>query len=98
MRCFLLISNIDKIDLYMAGIKEHIYLYLFLYFGYFNALKSVLYIDKSAISQQIIFNKSVIIQKRSLMTIILIIRPNQVINKIYKTRLLSIKVLIIIKI
>lgn len=50
MRYFLLINNIDKIDLYMIDIKKHIYLYLILYFGYFNILKSVLYIEKLAIS------------------------------------------------
>lgn len=41
---------------------------------------------KSAISQQIIICQSVMNQKRYLMTIILEIKPKQMINKLYNAR------------
>ena len=60
MRCFLLITNIDKIGLCTADIKMHFYYFIF-YMSqkYFNILNCILYIEKLAISQVIIVNKSV---------------------------------------
>lgn len=98
IRCFLPVSNINKIGLYMANIKIYLY-YLIFYIEqkYFNVPKSARCIKKLVVSQVIILNKNVMIQKRSLIIIILNIRYGQVINRIYNAGLLSIKVLIIIK-
>lgn len=62
IRCSLLTGNINKIDLYMASIKVHLY-HFALYIGqkYLNVLKSTLYVKKLVVGQVIIFNKSVII-------------------------------------
>lgn len=61
IRNFLLISNINKINLCIIGIKIHIYPYVIFHLSNFNILKSVLYTEQLAISQLIILNKSVII-------------------------------------
>lgn len=58
-RYFLLIGNIDGIDLCMAGIEVHPYFYPVSYFGQFNILKTVLYMEKSDVGQQTIFSKNV---------------------------------------
>lgn len=73
MKYFLPISNINKINQYMANIKVHLPI-IVLYLGRFNALKSVLSMEKSAAGQQIIFNKSMMSQKRSLVTVTLTLR------------------------
>lgn len=59
VRCFLLTDNIKKIGLYMGSIKVQCYHCIF-HIGQkcFNILKSVLYIQKSAVDQEIILNKS----------------------------------------
>lgn len=48
-------------------------------------------IKKLAISQIIIFDKNMIIQKRSLIIVILNIRVNQIINKIYNIGIIKYK-------
>lgn len=58
MRCSLLIGNIDGIDLYIANIKVHFYPPSVSHLGQFNVLKSVLYIEKLAVAQQIILNRN----------------------------------------
>lgn len=60
---FLSIANIDKIDLYMAGIEVQIYHYLVSHISkrHLNVLRNILYIQKSAIGQLVILNKSIII-------------------------------------
>lgn len=50
MRYFLLIDNINGIDLYVAGLEVYLLIPVF-YISYFNILKSVLYIEKSTASQ-----------------------------------------------
>ena len=69
-RCFLTIDTINKIDLCMTGIEAYSYLSPVSHFGQSNISKSVLYVKKLAVAQQIIFNKSMINQKRSLVIII----------------------------
>lgn len=62
IKYFLLISNINKIDLYVAGIKIYFYYFAFhISQKHFNILKSILCIKNLIINQIIIFNKSVII-------------------------------------
>lgn len=53
IKCFLLTSSIDNINLYTVGIKVHLYLYLTFYLQkkYINMLKNVLFIEKLAVSQ-----------------------------------------------
>ena len=82
MRCFLLTDNIDKIALCMAGIEVHFY-HLVPHIGleHFNALKSVLCIEKSAIGQVITLNISVMSQKISLIIAIPSLRYNQIMSK-----------------
>lgn len=98
MRYFLSIGNIDKIDLCVASIEVHFH-HLALYIGqkYFNILKSVLRIEKSAIGQVITLNKSVMSQKRSLVTVILSLKYDQIMSKTFNTGSQSMKVLTIIK-
>lgn len=43
-KMFLLTSDINKIDLYMVNIEVYLYLYLVFDLGYFNILKSVLFV------------------------------------------------------
>lgn len=86
MKCFLPTGGIDKMDLCMVGIKVHLYPHLIFYFGYFNALRNVLYMKSLAISQLTIFIKSVIIYKRSLVIVILSKKTDQIINKTYNIR------------
>lgn len=111
IRCFLFIANIDKINIYKVGIEEN-FIYLGVYFThlvhfyfifylrqrYFNIPKSVLYMKNLAISPLITLNKNVITRKKSLVFIISSIKPDQVINGTYKTRLLSMKMLTMINI
>lgn len=99
MRYFLLTGNINKIDLYIVGIKIYLY-YLIFHISqkYFNILKNALYIKKLIISQIIIFNRNMIISNKSLVTAISIIKHDQVINKTYHKKLQNIKILTIIKI
>lgn len=61
IRYFLPIAGINGINLYIASIKEYFLYYLVLYIApkNFNALKNVLCIKKSAVSQIITFNNSV---------------------------------------
>lgn len=92
-RCFLSTGSINGIDLYMAGIKMHFYPPPISYLDQSNILKSVLYMEKSAIGQQIIPSKSMITRKRSLMIIIPSIGPGQIMNKLYNTGSPILKVL-----
>lgn len=64
----MVIASINKIDKYIANIEIYFYYHLIICINqeYFNILRHVLYIKKLAINQLIILNKSVIIQKRSL--------------------------------
>lgn len=84
MRCFLLIGNINKIDLCMANIEENFHLLLASHFSQSNIPKSALCLEKSTVGQQIILNRSIITRKKSLLIITPSIRPGQVINKLYK--------------
>ena len=55
IRYFLLISNIDNINLYIAGIETYLhYLALYISQKYFSILKSAFYIKKSVVGQVII--------------------------------------------
>lgn len=96
MRFFLSIGIIDKIDLFMANIKEQLFTFI-LCLGYFIVLKNILYIKKSVANQQIIFNKNIIILKKSSMINVFSSKPAQIINKIYITKLPTLKILKIIK-
>ncbi len=58
-----------------------------------NTLQSVLYKEKLAVGQQIIPSRNMITQKKSLVTIILSIRPGQFINRFYNARSPIMKVL-----
>lgn len=73
MRCFLSITNIDKMDIYMLGKYEHliwlkiylislIQLYFFFYFpiSYLNIYKNIFDIKKLAVSLLITPNKIII--------------------------------------
>ena len=61
IRYFLPTNNIDKIDLCVAGIEVHFhYLAPHIDQKHFNAWKSILYVEKSAVGQVITLNKSVI--------------------------------------
>ena len=60
MRYFLPTGSIDKIDPCAAGIEVHLPTIIF-HLNYFNILKSDLYMENSAVGQQITLNKSVII-------------------------------------
>lgn len=95
-RCFLSTSGIERINLYIASINMYFYFPLVSFLDQSNILKSVLYIEKSTISQQIIFSRRIIIWKKSLIIVISSIGLGQVINKFYNTRLLIIKVLKIV--
>lgn len=77
IKYFLPIVNINKIDIYVIGIKKHFicpkvyFIYLIqshfiphLGQRYFNILKIILYIKKWAISLLIILNRSVMTQKK----------------------------------
>lgn len=98
IRCFLPTSKIDKIDLCVNGIEIHLhYLVSHISQEFFDVLTNTLYVEKSVVSQVITFNKSVMTQKRDLVTVTLSIRHNQVMSKIYNARLWSMKVLMIIK-
>lgn len=48
MTYFLLAGNIIGINLYEVNIKVNTYPYLVSYFGYYNKLKRVLYVEISA--------------------------------------------------
>lgn len=99
MRCFLLTDNINGMDLCVATIEVYFY-HLISHMGqeYFHIQKSVLYVEKSAVSQVIIPIKSVITRKRSLMTTISSIKHDQVMGKTYNAGSRSMKVLTLMKI
>lgn len=97
IRYSLPIDNINEIDLYIANIEIYL-LKIILYLGYFNIPKSVLYMKNLATSQQIIPNKNIISQRKCLITSTLNLKYKQIINKIYKIRLPTIKISIMIKI
>lgn len=97
IRCFLPTGNINKIDLCMASIEVHLFI-IILYLGYFYAISNVFCAKKLAIGQQIIFNSSIITQKRNLVIVTPSIRFGQVMNKFYNTRLPNMKVLKIMKV
>ena len=86
MRCFLPANNINKIDLCVAGIEIHLH-HLVAHISQkdFNALKNVLYIERSAVSQVLIFNKSVMNQNKSLVITILSLRHDQIMSKNFNT-------------
>lgn len=83
---FLLTDSIEEIDLCVAGIEMHFYPHLIFHLGYFNVVKSVLYVEKLPVSQLNILNKSIMIRKRGLVTITPNIRTNQVMEKTYNAR------------
>ena len=58
MRYFLLTGNINEIDPCEAGIEVQLPI-IILYLGHFNAPKSVLCVENSAVGQQITLKKSV---------------------------------------
>lgn len=97
MRNFLPNKSINRMDLYMTDRKFHL-LTILLYLGYFNISESILYIKKSSVNLQIIFNKNVMSCIRSLVTVTPTLRPGQIIKMIYNTRLATLKMLIIMKI
>lgn len=98
VRCFLSTGSIDGISLCAGSIEVQLY-HLVLHIGqkHFNALKSVLYVEKSAVGQVITFNKSVMSRKRSLVTAIPSLKHDQVMSKTYNAGSWSMKVLIMIK-
>ena len=105
MRHFSPIANIDGIDLYKVDIEVHLihpemhsihlvhpYLVLYLSQGHFNARRSVLYVEKSAVGQLITPSKRVITQKRSLVRSTPNIRTDRVTNRTYNAGSTSMKV------
>ena len=99
------IASINGMDLYKVGIEVHLirpevhlthlvhpHLVLHLSQGHFNIPRSVLYIEKSAVGQLIILNRSVITQKSSLVTVTPNLRTDQVINRTYNAGSSSMKV------
>lgn len=50
IRFFLPTGSIDRIDPYITNIKVHFFI-IILNFGYFNILKRILYVKKSAFDQ-----------------------------------------------
>lgn len=74
IRCYLSTKSINKINICMASIEMHPYLYHVSYLGYSVVLKCVLYIEKSVDGQQIIVSRTFITYKKSFLTITLIIR------------------------
>lgn len=85
-RCFLSTGNIDKIDRCMAGIEVHLqHLVSHISQKYFNILKSALCVENLVVSQVMRLNKSVIIQKKSLMTVTSSKRHDQVMSKTFHT-------------
>lgn len=110
MRHFLPIASIDGMDLCKVDTKIHLicpeiyftylvhpHLVLHLSQGYFNASKSVLYVEKLAVGQSIISNKRVITQKKSLVTVTPSIKTDKGINRTYNAQSLSMKIWTIIK-
>lgn len=99
MRYSLPTISIDKIDLCIADIKIQLYYYLILHVGqrYLNRLKDILYLERSAIGQLIIFSKSIMIWKRSPVIATLSLKHNQVMSKTYNAGSPSMKILTIIK-
>lgn len=94
MRCFLLTGSINGKDLGVAGIEVlHFHLSPISHLGQSNILKSVLYIEKSFVRQQIILSRSMMTRKKSLVTFTSNIKPSQFMNKPYNARSPSIKVL-----
>lgn len=89
----LLTNSINWIDLCVAGIKMQIYPTFVSDLDQSNTLQSVLYKEKLAVGQQIIPSRNMITQKKSLVTIILSIRPGQFINRFYNARSPIMKVL-----
>ena len=67
----------------MACIEMHPHPCLIFYLGQFNILKSILYVEKSVTSQQIILNKKAKDWKRSLVTVNPSIRPGQIMKESY---------------
>lgn len=99
MRYFLLTGSKDRINLFVVGIKIYLH-HLTLHIGqeHFNTLKNSLYMESLVVDQVITLNKSVMTQKRSLVTAIPNIKYNQVISKSYNAKSRSMKVLTIMKI
>ena len=109
MRFSLQIVSIDGMDPCVVGIKvqlprpkvdrtQIVHFHLVLHLAHFDAIKSVLSVEKSAAGQQITLNRSLMTQKRSLVTVTLSIRPDQVMNKIYIAGSPSMKLLTMIKV
>ena len=93
IRCFLPTNNINKIDLCITGIKIYFYYFApYICQKHFNILKSVLCVEMSTIGQIIILNKSVISQKRSLVTSILNSKYDKVMRKTFNARSQNMKV------
>ena len=66
MRSSLPTGSIHGMDLFVTGIEVHLDPHIVLYFGHFNALKSVLCLEKSAVGQQITLSRSVMTQKKKI--------------------------------
>ena len=81
MRCSLLAGSIDKIDPCTTGIEVYLPT-IILHLCNFNAPKSILCMENLAASQQIILIRSVMSQKRSLVTVTPMLRSGQDINEI----------------
>lgn len=63
MKYFLLISYIIGINLYGVSTKVNAYPYLISYFGYYNKVKRVLYMEMSVTDQENISSRRVMIKK-----------------------------------
>lgn len=66
IKCFLETASVNKMNLCVASIKVHFYHHLVSHIRreHLNAPKSVLYEQKSAVSQLITLNPSVMIRKK----------------------------------
>lgn len=95
----LLNININKIDLCAIQLKIHFYCLIHhINLKYFNIYKNILYIKKSVVGQDIIFNKNKITEKKSLITTTLKRSYDEVMSKNSNVKLRCIKVLTIIQI
>ena len=93
IRYFLPTSSINRINFCIANIKLHSHLSPIPHFGQSNILKSVLYVEKSAVGSQIILSRIVRNRKKILVTVIPSIRPGQIMKKPCNSRSQIMKVL-----
>lgn len=98
MRSFLSTGNINKIDLYMVGIEVYLhYSTSYINQKHFNILKSASCVEKLIVGQVITLNKSVMIRKKSLVTVTPSIKYSQIMNGTYNAKSPSIKMSIMMK-